>query len=107
MRRKRFRDMKRYFHIADNQNLPNSKMAKIFPYLEKLNKNCQHFGIFHQFLSIDESTIPYRGLHSAKQFIKGKLVKFGYKMWMVCNADGFPYNFEVYCAKKIRSELAD
>ena len=45
--------------------------------------------------------IPYHGLHSAKQFIKGKPVKFGYKMWMLCSADGFPFNFEVYCGKDL------
>ena len=89
MSKKRFHDIKRYFHIADNQNLANSKMAKIFPLLEKLKTNCQQFEIFHQFLSIGESMIPYRGLHSAKQFIKGKPVKFEFKMWVLCSADGF------------------
>ena len=74
-------------------------MTKILPLLEKLKTNCQQFGIFHQFLSIDESTIPYRGLHSAKQFVKGKPVKFGNKMWMFCSADDFPYKFDEYCGK--------
>ena len=30
-------------------------------------------------MSVDESMIPYRGLRSAKQFIKGKPVKFNIK----------------------------
>ena len=43
--------------------------------------------------------LPYRGLHSAKQYIKGKPVKFCYKLWMLCSSDGFPYNFKIYCGK--------
>ena len=33
------------------------------------------------------------------QYIKGKPVKFGYKLWMRCSSDGYPYNFEIYCGK--------
>ena len=43
--------------------------------------------------------VPYRGLHSAKQYIKGKPVKFGYKLWMLCSSDRYPYNFKIYCGK--------
>ena len=43
--------------------------------------------------------VPYRGLHSAKQYIKGKTVKLGYKLWMLCSSDEYPYNFELYCGK--------
>ena len=44
--------------------------------------------------------MPYRGLHYTKQYIKDKLVKFGYKLWMLCSSDGYPYNSEIYCSKK-------
>jgi len=45
--------------------------------------------------------VPYRGLHSAKQFMKGK-VKFGYITWMLCSVDGYPYNVDIYCGKDSR-----
>jgi len=83
----------------DNQNLAFSKLARVIPVLEKLKTNCQQFGVFHKNLSIDESMVPYRGLHSAKQFMKGKLVKFGYVVWMLCSDDGFPHNLDIYCGK--------
>ena len=84
MSKDRFRLMKRYLHIADNSSLAQSKVAKILPLYELLKKkNCLQFGIFHQFLSIDESMVPYRGIHSARQYIKNKPVKFGYKIWML------------------------
>jgi len=46
--------------------------------------------------------VPYRGLRSVKQFMKGKPVKFGYIMWMVCSVDGFPHNLDIYCGKDSR-----
>ena len=99
MNRDRFRRIKRYMHIADNNCLVQSKVAKVLPLLELLRKQCLQFGIFDEFLSIDESMVPYRGLHSARQFIKNKPVGFGYKLWMLCGSNGFPYNFEIYCGK--------
>ena len=99
MSRERFRIIKRYLHIADNNNLSSSKVAKVLPLFEKLKTQCQQFGVFHESLSIDESMVPYRGLHSAKQYLKNKPVKFGYKIWMMCSQDGYPYNFEIYCGK--------
>lgn len=61
-------------------NLAASKVAKVLPLLNMLKATWKQFGSFHQKLSIDESMVPYRGLHSAAQFIKNKPVKFGYKL---------------------------
>ena len=81
-----FRVIKSCLHIADNHNLAQSKVAKILPLLELLLTGCHQFGAFHKSLSIDESIVPYRGLHSAKQYINDKPVKFGYKLWMLCSS---------------------
>ena len=99
MARNRFRFIKSCLHIADYHNLAQSKVAKILPLLKLLRNNCQQFGVLHKNLSMDESMVPYLGLHSAKQYIKGKPVKFGYKLWMLCSSDGYPCNFEIYCGK--------
>ncbi|XP_066955141.1 piggyBac transposable element-derived protein 2-like [Macrobrachium rosenbergii] len=80
-------------------------MAKILPLHDMLRDNCQKHGIVHEFLSIDGSMIPYHGHHSAKQFIRNKPVGFGYKMWMMCSADGYPYNFSIYCGKDENRKL--
>ena len=55
-------------------------------------------------MSIDESMVPYRGLHSTRQYIKCKTVKFGYKIWMLCSSDGFHYNFKIYCGEEASRE---
>ncbi|GFQ80986.1 piggyBac transposable element-derived protein 3 [Trichonephila clavata] len=69
MPRSRFRKMKKFFHIIDNNKLTSGdKMGKITPFYSELKKNFQQFGIFHSKLSIGESMVPYYGHHSAKMF---------------------------------------
>ncbi|XP_066946080.1 piggyBac transposable element-derived protein 3-like [Macrobrachium rosenbergii] len=49
--------------------------------------------------------IPYHGHHSAKHFIRNKPDRFGYKMWMMCSADGYPCNFSNYGGKDENRKL--
>ena len=93
--RNRFQQIKQYFHLADNENLTESKTAKVDPICDELLKNCQQFGICDKLLSIDESMVPYRGHFSIKQYIRSKPIRLGYKFWFLCGADGYPYNFEL------------
>ena len=85
--------------MADNENLTESKTAKVDPIYDEFLKSSQQFGIFDKLLSIDESMVPYRGHFSIKQYIRNKLIRFGYKFWFLCGADGYPYNFELYKGK--------
>ena len=55
-----------------------------------MNKNLVQFNVFYSLVSIDESMVPYYGGHSAKMFIKGKPIRFGYKIWYICGNDSFP-----------------
>lgn len=32
-------------------------------------------------------------------FMKGKPIRFGYKIRMLCSSDGYPFAFEVYTGK--------
>ena len=100
MARDRFRAIKRYLHVADNQQLTNSKVAKVEPFYASLTEQFQQFGVFHTHLSIDEEMVPYHGHHSAKMFIRNKPIRFGFKLWMLCSSDGYPYNVQIYCGKQ-------
>ena len=101
MTRNRYHEIKKYFHFADNQNLTEGdKMSKIAPLYEMLNRNLIQFGIFNELLSVNESMVPYFGPHSAKIFIRGKPIRFGFKIWCLCGSDGYPYNMKIYQGKK-------
>lgn len=100
MSRDTFQQIKKYIHLADNYNLPaGDKAAKVNELYQMLNKSLQQFGIFHSNLSIDESMVPYHGRHSMKMYIKGKPIPFGYKVWMITGADGYPYMLVIYQGK--------
>ncbi|KAG7197703.1 hypothetical protein KM043_014463 [Ampulex compressa] len=40
--------------------------------------------------------VPYFGRHSAKMFIRGKPVRFGFKLWCIASAGGYVYQFDPY-----------
>jgi hypothetical protein len=52
--------------------------------------------IFSFSLSIDEQMVPHFGRHSCKMYIKGKPVKFGFKLWCLCSSEGYPYQLIPY-----------
>ena len=105
MTRGRYRKLASYLHLADNAILiPGNKTAKVDPLYEKLNENLVQFGVWHESLSIDESMVPYFGKNSIKQFVRGKPIRFGYKLWALCSYDGYPYHVDIYCGK---SAVAD
>jgi len=100
MRRNRFLEICRYMHVADNSkpNL-NDKMWKLQPLLEKFREIFKALYIPEKDLSYDEAMIPYFGKHSCKQFIRGKPVRFGYKVWCLSTPRGYLIDFEIYQGK--------
>ncbi|KAI7810638.1 putative piggyBac transposable element-derived protein 3-like [Triplophysa rosa] len=40
--------------------------------------------------------IPYYGHHGYKQFIKGKPIRYGYKVWSLASSGGYLYHMEPY-----------
>jgi hypothetical protein len=101
MTRNRFEEIKRFLHLANNADIleSNDRMFKIRPLMNLLSKKFCQWGYFHQDLSIDESMVKYFGNHGAKQFIRGKPIRFGFKNWMLSSSNGYCYNFDVYCGK--------
>ncbi|GFX44783.1 zinc finger protein [Trichonephila clavipes] len=45
-------------------------------------------------------TIMYYSRNSLKQFIQGKPICFGYKLWALWGSEGYCYNFSLYCGKE-------
>ena len=37
-----------------------------------------------------------KDMHSAKMFMRGKLIKFGYKFCCLCSLEGYLFNFNPY-----------
>lgn len=102
IRRNRFDELMRYLHLANNEkNDGTDKLYKIRPIFDFLNSAFKQINTGAT-VSIDESIIPYYGRHGIKQFIKGKPIRFGYKLWVAADPSGYVHHVEPYCGNSTR-----
>lgn len=82
MSRDRFNFVMSHLHCCDNTQIctSNDKFSKLRPLIELLNKNFYAMAPLEENYSIDEAMVPYYGGHSCKQFIRGKPIRWGYKL---------------------------
>ena len=93
----KFSMIKKYTHLSDNTTLDKAdKYAKVRPLYDLTNASLKQFGYWHQNYAIDEQMIPYFGMHSAKQTMRNKSVRFGYKSFVLASSDGYPYHIIPY-----------
>jgi len=106
MRRDRFIQIMRFLHFADNTQPDTSdKMWKLRPLMNVMKNNFLKQFRPTQQLDYDESMVPYYGRHSCKQFIRGKPIRFGYKVWCLNTSTGYLVNCEVYQGKNPNANL--
>jgi DNA excision repair protein ERCC-6 len=72
------------------------KFVKVRALLDLLNKRFMSKGTSSCSFSVDESMVPYFGRHGCKQFIKGKPVRFGFKMWVCASPTGYVFHLQPY-----------
>ncbi|KAI4455234.1 transposase is4 [Holotrichia oblita] len=102
MRRDRFIQIMRFIHCADNNKIDKKdKLWKLRPLLDKIQINFVKHFVPQRHIDYDESMIKYYGRHGCKQFIRGKPIRFGYKVWSMNTKEGYLVNFEVYQGKCI------
>lgn len=105
MRRDRFLTIWRSLHCADNNLLdPNDKYYKLRPLSDLLRQKFLKWFIPEKDMSYDESMVKYFGRHSCKQFIRGKPIRFGYKVWSLNTKSGYLVNFSLYQGKDKREK---
>ena len=103
MSRNRYQLVKGLIHFCNNEDAKDNthdKGFKIRSLLSLAKESFQQFGIFEEFISVDEMIVKYYGRNSLKQFMRGKPIRFGYKLWAACGVSGYCYNFDLYCGKK-------
>lgn len=101
MARDRFTFIMSNLHFCDNAVLRDSpdKFAKLRPLFDELNKNFAEMAPLEENYSIDEAMVPYYGRHSCKQFIRGKPIRWGYKLWVGATRLGYVLWFDPYQGK--------
>ncbi len=85
-------------HFRDKAKIDDDGYFKVWPIFANLNKAGHWFVDEGQF-SVDEVMIPYFGRHSSKQFIHGKPIRYGFKVWALCTSGGSGVWFNPYCGR--------
>ena len=105
--RDRFRDIRRYIHFNDNDQIPaagtpgRDRLAKIRRLLEALTKRCLDLYDPHKNVAVDEAMIKFQGRSTIKQYMPKKCVKRGIKVWVLGDSEnGYASNLQVYTGKE-------
>lgn len=97
MSRDRFDYIMSNLHCNDNTKLDKTdKFSKMRPLFDILNTKFQEFAPMEEAHSVDEAMVPYYGRHNCKQFIRGKPIRWGYKLWVGTTRLGYIVWFEPY-----------
>ena len=75
--------------------------------MDVISKPFQNYGIFQPKLAIDEVIVRYYSHKNLKEFISGKPVRFGYKLWAMLGSDGNCHKFDPCLGKEGPPELHD
>lgn len=81
--------------MTDDNNLSlGDKFAKIRPLFTLMNENFIRNAYKFENHSVEEAMVLYFGRHGCKQFIRGKSIRWGYKLWVGCSTNDYINWFE-------------
>ncbi|XP_025194766.1 piggyBac transposable element-derived protein 3-like [Melanaphis sacchari] len=95
----RFFALRTNFHIIDNNSISKEnkdKFIKVRPLFDAVLKKCNSLPL-EQDLCVDEQMVPFKGQLSIKQYMKGKPIKWGVNIFLLCGGkSGMAYNFMLF-----------
>lgn len=108
MRRQRFEEIRAFLHFNDNSLMKSSsdpqhdRAFKIRPVLDHFNSSFLAALSSTQFQSIDEHMIKFKGHNILRQYVKGKPIQWGFKMWCRCDSKtGYLFECDLYLGKLV------
>ena len=104
MSRDRFLVSLRYFHVSDNNEANQGRLAKIKPLLDILLDNFQGVLEPGERIVVDESLVPFRGRLVFRQCIPGKKHKYGIKLFKLCTPGWIHFENYYICGQKQLSD---
>ncbi|CAI6371787.1 unnamed protein product [Macrosiphum euphorbiae] len=100
-----FEKIRRYLHFNDNSTMlpkdhpDNDRLHKIRPVVDHLNNKYQRIP-FSRDLCVDEQQCATKARMYLKQYMPMKPHKWGYKLFMLCDVNGFADKFEIYTSSE-------
>ncbi|KAG8505925.1 PiggyBac transposable element-derived protein 1, partial [Galemys pyrenaicus] len=94
IRRDRFELILSYLHFADNSHLDRKdKFTKLRPLIKQMNKNFLLYAPLQEYYCFDKTMCE---CFDSGQFLNGKPVRIGYKIWCGTTTQGYLVWFEPY-----------
>ena len=82
----------------------NDKLKKVRPLVDHFQKRFRAVYNPSRCLSADEAIVKFKGRVSFKTYNPAKPTKYGYKVWMLCDRNGYVVWFEIYIGKSTEDE---
>lgn len=92
----RFKALLGMIHVSDPTELANNdKLQKIRPLLDHMASASKAFYQPNAEVTIDERMVKSKGRSGIRQFIANKPVRFGFKLWCMCDSkSGYTVDFK-------------
>ncbi|CAL4128409.1 unnamed protein product, partial [Meganyctiphanes norvegica] len=97
----RFSNLRNNLHMVNNLDHDvnsTDKFWKVRPIMDKFLEVISKENV-KPILCVNEQMIPFRGKLTLKQFVRGKPIPWGIKLFFLCSEGGMPYNFMAYQGK--------
>ena len=105
--RDRLRKLLRYLHLNDNTKIKKKSdhgydpLFKVRPVLDSLNESFSKNWNPFQEMVVDEGMVACKSYKSGiRSYMPKKPVKWGYKLWKICDKKKYIFQYDVYCGKK-------
>ena len=102
MSRDRFELLLKFYHFSNNEkkHADQDRLFKSKPLLDLLKDRFKSIYIPTSTISIDETMVPWKGRLLFKQYIPGKVHKYGIKIYKLAATNGYTWNFTIYTGKQ-------
>ncbi|XP_044529027.1 piggyBac transposable element-derived protein 1 [Gracilinanus agilis] len=105
IRRERFELIFSHLHFVDNSCLDQSdKFTKLRPLIDQMNKNFLLYAPLQEYYCFDKSMCE---CFDSDQFLNGKPIRIGYKIWCGATTQGYLIWFEPYQTEPVLKTAKD
>ncbi|XP_072143441.1 piggyBac transposable element-derived protein 4-like [Dermacentor andersoni] len=104
MPRNRFKALLAFLSVSDPEKTTaasHGKLHRVASLLKHINASSAQFFQPDRSLSVDERMVKSKGRSGIRQYMRDKVIKWGYKLWVLADSkSGYTVQFNVYTGKR-------